>query len=247
MIKHGSNAILCRPATSELQRRMIKKHYSILRLKTLIFLFTFLFITGCASQKAIKLYEADPASKNDIVTLTMPVEIDVVYVDGQRVNYLPGYQPQISYTLLPGNHLLGFKYQDMLTDDEGNNESINSRTVLIRFDAKAGQQYEINFTRPKTVEQALILEKTLKLTMSYQGNVITKSFPAPQSPSTSWFNSNSFNGNTMELFDEEALLAENDAGEPNQNTAPAGHLKFWWKKASDEERADFTRWLKDNP
>ncbi|MDH3325457.1 MAG: DUF2057 domain-containing protein [Gammaproteobacteria bacterium] len=199
-------------------------------------------MSACASNKPIILYSKNPENITDVITLTMPIEIDVVYHDGKREAFMPGYQEFISYKLLPGKHLLGFKYQDMVTDAEGNNESIKSRTVMIRFDGKPGEKYNIDFTPPKTAEEALPLEKTLELTLSNQKRIIATSYPAPEAPTANWFSTKPFDPETAELFESNNM--ENSAlNPPAKNATNTQHLRYWWMMASPEEKSDFKSWL----
>ncbi|MDH5258704.1 MAG: DUF2057 domain-containing protein [Gammaproteobacteria bacterium] len=213
-------------------------------LKNLILIIFITFLSACASNKAIILYNDKPDKTEDIVTLIMPIEIDVVYNDGARTTFMPGYQEFIKYHLSPGKHLLGFRYQDMLTNNEGNNESIKSRTVMIRFDAKAGEKYNINFTRPKSAEQALLLEKTLELTISDRNGVIASSYPAPETPDSNWFSAKAFDPDIAELFSEDNL-ANTSLKLPATNATAIEHLQYWWMMASKQEKNDFKIWLKE--
>ena len=244
-------------------KKSSSSHLSTLQRQILIM--CIILLSACTSNKGIILYDQSalevqsevqskvpsentlntPLNPEDIVTLTMPIEIDVVYIDGRRTTFTPGYQAFISYKLLPGKHIIGLKYQDMLTNDEGDNESIKSRTVLIEFNAKPGGIYKINFIRPKTAEEALALEKTLKLTMSDKKGIVASSYPVVEAPTSSWFSSKPFDANVAELFATNEQ--QNPVSIPPAENAPAKeHLQYWWKMSTQEEKKSFIQWSNSN-
>ena len=214
-------------------------------IKNLLLLTLITLLSACAANKAIVVFETPPPNKTEIVELAIPIEIDLTYVDGKRHSFMPAYQAMVTYQLLQGKHVLGLKYQDMVLNEDGNQESVKSRTVIIRFTAKAGGKYKINFKKPSTFTEALKLEKSFKITLSDENGVISSSFPAPEAPIADWFGSKPFSLDANNLFNDEVSFGTNV--KPADDAAAKAHLTYWWGQASDDEKVSFKKWVESNP
>ncbi len=230
-----------------------KKHHLI---SVFLLLLILLLLSSCASNPAIVLFNEQPENKNtqnNIATLFVPIEIDLVYVDGKRKAFYPAYQQYVPFKLLAGERVYGFRYQDMQLNGDGNLESVTSETVIIRFTAAAGDKYVIDFTPPATLTEALTLEKSFTLTLSQfddninasKRTIIAHSFPAPEAPVADWLGAKPFTADIENLFNDEMLA--NDNTKPAENAPVQAHLRHWWEKASQQEQTEFKRWVKNNP
>ena len=206
-------------------------------------------LSACASNKPIILFDTPPAKPSNIAKLLIPIEIDLVYVDGNRQTFFPAYQQYVTYKLLPGAHVFGFQYQDMVLNEDGNQESVKSKTVIIRFTAEEGANYIIDFKKPASFADALKLEKTFKISLSKKSDsgksIIASSFPAPESPVAGWLGSKPFSAEAADLFNDEILSTRSE--EPAKDAKTGTHLKYWWEQASQEERSSFRQWINNNP
>jgi len=197
-------------------------------------------LSACATNKTIPLYEKTTQNRHNIATLSLPIEIDLVYIDGKPWSFLPRYQPLINYGLLPGEHSLAFRYEDMPINDDGNEETIKSPVVIIRFEAKAGEKYHIDFNKPVSFEAALKLETELKLTLSDKTGVIASSRP------TNGFSLSPNSAGTDKWFGDDESM-EKTGEKPAENADTKTQLKYWWQQASPEEKSSFKVWIRLNP
>jgi len=232
----------------------VNKHFQLKHYLSATFILALL--TACAYNKAIYLYPKPPEESvpaNNIATLTVPIEIDLVYVDGKKTSFLPPYQPYVRFKLLPGKHVYGFQYQDMVLNEDGNEESIRSGIVIIRFHAEAGKKYTIDFNRPTTYAETLKLETFFEITLnelpgeqaSGPQKTIARSFPAPESPWPNGFNTNAFSLDATDIFDENQQ--NHTSNKPPESAPPEQHLIYWWGEASEKARTDFKHWIEQHP
>jgi len=211
--------------------------------KVIALFFLVVFCTACATKGPIPLYDTKPDSVDDVAILTMPVEIDVIYLDGVNLSLITSYKAFIDYALLPGNHVLGLQYEDILTNSDESQEVIKSPMVALKFYAKPGERYKINFNKPATFSEAVKLEKKLELSLSDQNGIIARSFPAAQIAKSSLLLDDS--SNTSPIDDLSSNMRSDPA--PSKTQPPTVHLKYWWKQASEQEKNNFKNWLKNNP
>ncbi|HFE38067.1 MAG TPA: DUF2057 domain-containing protein, partial [Gammaproteobacteria bacterium] len=145
-------------------------------------------------------------------------------------SFIPAYQPSVTYQLLAGEHLLGFRYQDLLTDEEGNDEVITSLPVLIRFEAKAGETYHVDFKKPVSYLEAKQLEAHFSLTLSASDQLVASSKPAPEN-----LKDGGFLWRSSRVDDQQASKT--------QKRSALQRLKYWWETASKNERKIFMQWV----
>lgn len=211
-------------------------------IKYLFTVIVFVFLNACATIKPIALFNEAPEDRSHIAYLTMPIEIDVIFFDGVKHTYLPTYQEIVTYALLPGDHIIGLRYQDMVENEDGDNELIKSKPVVIRFNAESNKTYKINFDKPTTFFAAIELEKHLEISLSNESQVIAKSVSAIESPMSDWINNKKERSEAVIFSDNIDINLNMPKGGATVNE----HLMFWWKKASSDERDQFKTWLKTN-
>jgi len=206
------------------------KHYLLL-----IVIVVATVISACTSFNAIKLYNDTNITEERIVKLILPVEIDVVYYNGQKHSFLPAYQQYVTYHLLEGNHLLGLQFQDIIKNEDGNEENIKSRVVMLRFNATSGETYTVNFEKPTTFAEFEQLENNLELSLSHNDQIIAHSSPEVETIISGWA-SNKMNRDTARIFNDDEYAKHNI---PDDDAPAIEHLNYWWKIASKTEKHEF--------
>lgn len=209
----------------KMKRRVFySKAFHLFALAVLLLLFN-----ACSTNKSIPLYPESLALlesplKKEIARLNVPIEIDLIYHNGQSLSFIHPYQKQITYELLAGEHHLGFQYQDIHFDDDENQEIITSKIAFIHFVAKDKENYDIGFNAPIDYLSAKQLENNFDLTLSVNDKMISSS-------------SNTNNP-----------LTENSRSEPVTEQTDVSHsplinLQRWWKKSTPADQKAFILWI----
>lgn len=182
-------------------------------------------LNACSINKVIPLHSKTTEIANTAL-LIAPIEIDLIYHNGQKVDLLPVYQKKVKYRLPAGEHWLGFQYQDIHYDDDENQEIITSKKVFIHYNAIAGYTYQITFDAPKNYNEAKLLENNLQLKLSLNNTTIAKS---------------TYDQPIATLMVPNASLKTTPRA--IKSSSAVEHLKHWWTKASTEERQTFIQWV----
>ena len=199
------------------------------RIIALLLLALITMLNACSINKIIPLHPKTTKIAGTAL-LVVPVEVDLIYHNGQNIELLPAYQKKITYSLLAGEHWLGFQYQDIHYDDDENQEIITSKKAFIHYTAIAGNTYQITFDAPKNYSEAKLLENSLQLRLSLNDTLIAKS--SPVRPIVTQITPNALPETTPKTITPLPTV---------------DHLKHWWKKATVEERQTFIHWIDNKP
>ena len=136
--------------------------------------------------------------------------------------------------LLPGTHQFLFMYDDIwdLTGEE--HERVKSKPISLTINASAGQEYKIKFKKPENVNEARSYAKhpsieiynistNTAMAANIEYNIYTESFFSKLFGITRPANNN-----------------QTDSGQTND---ALNMLKYWWEKASDNQRKAFQEWV----
>ena len=195
------------------------------------FIILLLSLNACTSKNFIPLYEStekDSIQIEQTALLIAPIQLDLVSHNNQEKNVTPPYKAMAHYRLLPGDHLMGFRYQDMLNNEDNEEEIFTSQTVLLKFTAEPGKIYTVNFEKPENFMDARKIEDNFQITLSHNNQLVA----------TSTYTI----GNS---FEEET--SEKNKLPPTINNAAIVHLKYWWDNASKAEQENFNQWSKQEP
>jgi len=207
---------------------------------------TFIILSACTNKNFIPLYQDDKPIEQTAL-LTVPIQIDLIYHNKKRKNFTPPYKALVNYRLLPGEHLMGFRYQDMHTDEDNNQEVITSKAVILKFIAEPGQTYQVNYEKPNNYIAAKKLEEQFQIHLSSNEQLIATSTPAAENlHEESLFSGATFSKATTELFQENDIKLGESSASPEKNDAPIQHLKYWWINASEAEQRNFSQWINLN-
>jgi len=200
-----------------------------------ILLLTAITLNGCSFNKPIVLYDKNQKNLDTYAILKLPVEIDVVFYDGEKRRFIPSYQPIIEYHIATGEQTIGFRYEDIFTDFDGDEQVVKSKIVFINFRALENVVYTLDFKPPRTLQDAERLASDLQLKLFDGNQTIAESF---RRPGLSLGFSSLFENKDSEEADKLNTPSENDH---------LTQLKFWWGKASKEEQREFDNWRVNNP
>ncbi len=203
-----------------------------------ILLLTAITLSGCSFNKPIVLYDKSQKNLDNYAILKLPVEIDVVFYEGEKRRFMPSYQPIIEYHIAAGEQTIGFRYEDIFTDFDGDEQVVKSKIVFINFLARENVVYTIDFKPPRDLQDAQRLTSNLQLKLFDGNQTIAKSFKRPGILSSGFSSLFEKKDNDKETANKLNTLTESDH---------LSQLKFWWEKASKEERKEFDIWRDDSP
>lgn len=187
-------------------------------------------LAGCgASSGPIKLYdESEIQNTSNIAIIYLPPEIELIEADGQELDtpYIEtGYN---EVHLLPGKHVLAVKYVKFW-GDEISGSMVRSGPVLFNIQIKGRERLYMNFDRPKDHWSAQGMAKRFQPWLEDKAGK-KRDIKGSQFYSGSLTLPNSAAGSNKAMSAKE----------------PLSELKFWWDKASYDEKEAFKKWLDED-
>lgn len=126
-------------------------------MRTLAVLAMTCLLAACAQQPHVQLYPGSPLPAEQIVTLTIPSELEVLSINGQAysaANSMFGANDKQLH-LQPGSYRINAFYKNGFDIDGGiSHEVVRGRTAIFEFDGEAGDRWKLDFKRPQNLEQA---------------------------------------------------------------------------------------------
>ena len=197
---------------------------------------------GVTTEKMYQLYTGPELPIEQVASVVVPVELNVIAVDGESVE---GVIPSIMggakrLALKPGYHQIVVKYDQLFDVTSDEHEVIQSKNYSLSADLQANHTYTVAFNAPKTLREAKEFAKDpqFKLTDGTQAvaeGVKFKSFTAIDGGLLS----------NLKLGDSSNNPVNNTDAVPSTDASESVQLmQFWWKKASVQEKQMFMEWLK---
>lgn len=188
-----------------------------------------ILLTGCgATTGPIKAYdEGTQADTGNIGILYLPAEIELLEIDGKEVSspYIQTGYNEVHF--LPGKHALAVKYVQYW-GDQISGGMVRSDPVIFKFEIKDKEQYYLRFEKPKDQWEAL------KIAKRFNPWLEARNAPGKTVKSEQMFDKSLTSSNFANLSDNQKAA-----------TRPLNELKFWWTKASHDEKQEFQKWLKE--
>ena len=194
---------------------------------TFLLLACFILLAGCATQKALDLREDQ--SRPDFALLEVPIEIDLIHVNQRKIKVKALYRAMVTYKLSPGVSIIGFQYNNLHTNPDGEKETIKSHVVQIRFTAEAGKTYQVKYQAPRTFDDAVALEDKFQLSLYQDQQAIAQS-----SVNDLW--------NTAQPAPVSAKPTT-QTKKPADDAKPLEHLYYWWQTATGPEKQQFLQFI----
>jgi uncharacterized protein YccT (UPF0319 family) len=220
-----------------------KLRFLYLSMLTVFSLLLLPVIVGCTNSSHYRLYSGSPRAAKDVAVIEVPHYIQLREWDGITVKRTGAFLGGSSsaYTCLPDRHDLSVRYHEIWPIEPDDHETVISGEVSLEINVEAGRVYRLDINRPDTVKSArqfaadpeFHLSITDRSTMSVMD--VTEASPAvkrAQAPSRK---------NHVEA---EAVAVSDPSDDHNQATLK--DLQKSWRKASDEERKAFRKWIVDH-
>jgi len=190
-------------------------------------LFTLLLFTlqACSSHGPLRLYEGPSIGKDQEVTLILPVDFEIVTLNGEPVSqFEQTFRTQdLVIRLAPGHHTLVLQYSNIWEIDSENHDTLTSGKLTFSDELAAGQTYKIDTPALLNYDQAKAFVANPKVSLVSESQSI-KGFHTPKS-------------DPLHFSKDDKTLQVNY---PNLR-----QLKFWWENANQYERNQFKQWLQE--
>lgn len=117
-------------------------------------------LSACAQNSVRKLYEGEDRPESEIAVLRVPVELEVMRINGRRIEGLnllfsPGKK---DLHLAPGEYRVLAYYKKLWEMSGDGHDVVKSDPALFVVNAEAGHTYELGFQQPQSLEEARQLE-----------------------------------------------------------------------------------------
>lgn len=206
-----------------------------------------LLSAGCASVEGpVRAYEGPPRTATEVATLTAPQALEVLSVDGRKLE-LPYGEGEYEVHMLPGSHRIRAAYRETWGDATS---SILVVSDVVVFDAEvgAGQRLRLDYAAPENMVEAQRFADNPRMWLE-DGATGRRVEPVDIASRGSIMN---------RIAREAAVGGAADAPAPAATAAPDNaaaaedmllrqdaleRLKFWWKLAPVEDRAAFKEWM----
>lgn len=183
-----------------------------------------LLLCACASTGTMRLYEGPALAAQQEAQLTLPLEFDLIELDGQAVSSLgQKFRPNsLTIKLAPGPHILVLRYSNIFELDDENHDSLSSGQLVFKLNMQAGEAFTVLTPRINNYESALQFVKNPKASLTSPLQSIDASHIKKQ--------------NALVLSKKETPVVRK---KPNLM-----QLKFWWQQASKYEQDEFLLWVR---
>jgi|GEM_PF-753177 len=225
----------------------------------------FLLTAGCMGTKTYQIYEGEPRPADQVAKLKVPVYIDVLSIDGEKVG--PGITllrgNELDLDLLPGPHTIRVRYDDVWEVTDEYHERLKSDPFTMAFEAVPGGVYRIGAEDPEDLGDARDYEKHFKVWLEeeeIEGVTVEAGILPPEDDMAA-------EEEEIEEATAEARIAppEEDTIEgkkpppamvPEEKTTVADMqqtsevstldlLKLWWPRTNKEEKQLFLEWIEE--
>lgn len=198
--------------------------------RRLIFSFVVVSLAGCfGSSGPVKTYdEATVKDTSKVSILYLPPAIELLEVNGMEYDTPFIETGKNEVHLLPGKHVLAVKYVKFW-GDETSGSMVRSEPVIFNLDLKGKEKITMEYTRAKDQWAAQAMVKRFKPWLEdAQGKKLkTKG---------------------SQFFSGSLTLTSSAAGSAKAiaSKEPLSELKFWWDKATHDEKQNFKKWLESD-
>lgn len=213
------------------------------RTLSLLVLLTGLLVACAAPTGPIRFYSGPPLPKEKLAIVVVPAAITVRSIDGKEVNSPSMLSGTYEVQLTPGHHLIAFRYEMYWgTTDTG--MMIKSKQTGVDAVFEAGKTYELRYKVPRDSEDAKDYLTSFNATLvdltsgqqysSYEIDNLDALLAARQTSAQAPKSGTTESTATSPVMNADTAVKED----------PVKRLKFWWLMANEQQRKQFTEWMK---
>ncbi len=179
-------------------------------------------LIACSQHNTLKLYSGPPLGSELEATLILPMEFELLSLDGQKVSASAQTfrNADLSIQLAAGPHILVLQYSDIWQLDDENHDALSSGRLVFDINMAPQETFLVKTPPLSQHSQALNFVKDPQVHLKSARQSVLASHIKKDDP-----------------------LVLKTAQEINQVEFPRlKQLKFWWSQASEFERQQFIKW-----
>lgn len=221
-----------------------------------------LLLSACLTTGPVQSYSGSPRQDNQIAQLVVPGAVSLDSIDGEEFTSPPDSTGKYEIHLLPGRHILVFKYT-VNWGDPTSSTVVTSN--LAAFDAifGPGKVYKLEYPEPQSEFEAIELRNKFIPVISHPGSGQKFQSRRITNRDAIMISVNEMRSQTElsdinvskpvvdinKLNSEKSKSAEmKSQALPDVETAvkedTVKRLKFWWLMSNEMEREEFRQWMK---
>ena len=178
---------------------------------------------ACSTTTTVRLYPGEAKSAEAVGRLVVPSAVEVLSVDGRklRVSMAELVNKTWVYELLPGTHKVEARYSVMVDIDDDSYSAFQSLPETLIIEVKEGTTY----TLLHETQNERVVGSSVEMDVSFR--IVETDTPTEEADVDT--------GRVLEWAE-----VEKPAVEPRE---PLKELKASWKRATQEDRAEFMQWI----
>jgi uncharacterized protein YccT (UPF0319 family) len=220
-----------------------------------LLLLSALVLVACAPAGPVRFYQGPPQPKENIAIVIIPAPITVRSIDGKKITSPSQESGSYELQLEPGHHLIAFQYY-LYWEHGDNGMMVKSPDTGVDAVFEAGRTYEIRYKVPGDYNEAMNYFKRFSATLVDTGNgQVYSSYPIDNLDSllaakgiaagtTATSAINTVPTAAVTAAPAATVTVPSATADKVMNEDPVKRLKFWWLMASEQERKQFTEWMK---
>ena len=179
-------------------------------------------IIGCSTSNTVRLYHGPLIGEELEATLILPVEFDLISLDGQKVSSSVQRfrNSNLNIQLTAGPHSLILVYNDIWQIDDDNHDTLSTGKLVFNVTMTAKERFTVLTPTLKEYSQALTFVKNPVVRLKSELQSTLASHIQKENPLV-------FKATQDTKADEFPRLQQ---------------LKFWWRQASAFEKKQFLKW-----
>ena len=192
------------------------------------FLLMTFFFTACEQAKPVLLFDESKVSKNDIVLLVVPNDMEIFKMDDQSVS-TPMTSEGVNLYIPSGEHSFTVRYYCMWKSPSGDNNLLKSNKTTFKATVEPNKSYKISHKAIHNYDGALAMEKNPQFfltELSGQSNN-TANIKAPKEKEPV----------------QKTTIPAKVVTNPNAEKKSLEVLKYIWESSSDEDKKRFLEWI----
>ena len=223
-------------------------------------------LSGCSASPTVRTWDGPSRDSSQLAVLHAPENVKLLSVDGKSMDSYLLQDLAVDYTLLPGSHVLVYKYRSIWAT-HGNPGSGNSRVDVVEsaprqstLNAVAGAEYHFSFTDAEDKSGAQQLAESFSPVLVNQNdNVVARAQTYEAGSQVATTTNAPDSGVTgpapMPVVPQSAsttsapMANAGSAAAPSAPAAMPGNdlptldaMKMLWKQASSEDKKAFLKW-----
>lgn len=213
-------------------------------MRRLLFSLVCVLFAGCSSSPVVKLYEGPERPAAELLTLRVPVELEILTVNDRRVEgagtmFAFGHR---DLQLSPGKYRVVAYYKNLFQLSGDQHEVVKSDPAVFVVEGQAGDRFALGFERPADVEEAR------RLARHFDGWVENpKTGERQDSTPSGLITTQGFMGVLSGAASSQSAASPTVEPEPAEPEQPGSDgftaLQEAWQVATPEERQQFLLWM----